>query len=235
MPAQREQAALGVSHPANSATLFEALTTRHSSRAFLPTPVPSEALHRALSLAASTSPSNSNVQPWRLFVLTGGALARLKAELTLQATSGDTPKIPPLPAWASKSRSQLGRLVYGEGMGLARDDLKGRRAAVLRNFEFFGAPVAMVVCVPADLGPADVLSVGMHLQSLVLALRAEGLDTCVEVSIAGYPEVVKRVGGISDDMMVLCGVAVGLEDPEARVNLLRPPRMSWEETTVVLD
>lgn len=224
-----------IPHPASAMTLHEAVTTRHSSRAFLPTPVPTPVLHRALSLAAAYSPSNSNVQPWRLWLLTGTALADLKTQLTQHArSSGEHPNIPALPAWAAKYRSQLARVVYDEGWAIARNDAAGRREAVLRNFGFFGAPVAGIVCMRDDLGAADAVSVGIYLQTLVLALRAEGVDNCVQVSIAGYPEVVRKVVGIPRDMEVICGLAIGYEDPGERVNQMRPPRMAWEETTVVV-
>ena len=71
------------------------------------------------------------------------------------------------------------------GWGIAREEKDGRAAAVLRNLEFFGAPSAGIVYMHRDLGPADALSVGMYLQTLLLALTARGLDTCEEVSVAG--------------------------------------------------
>jgi len=61
----------------------------------------------------------------------------------------------------------------------------------MRNFDFFGAPLAGIVTMHRDLGPADAVSVGMYLQTLMLALTARGLGTCVEVSVAGYPDVVR--------------------------------------------
>jgi hypothetical protein len=45
-----------------------------------------------------------------------------------------------------------------------------------------------------DLGPADAVSVGMFLQTLLLALTERALGSCVEVSIAGYPEIVRATG-----------------------------------------
>ncbi|CAN8105191.1 unnamed protein product [Discula destructiva] len=220
-------------HPASLTTLEDAITARHSTRAYLSTPVPPSTLHRALHLATQ-APSNSNVQPWRLWVLTGQPLANVKSELMKHASAGEEPNIPPLPAWAAPYRSHVGSLIFGEGMGIAREDTQGRRRAVLRNFEFFGAPVGCLVTMKADLDKADSLSVGMYLQTLVLALAAEGVSTCVQVSIAGYAEVVKEVVGIPEDYVVICGMAAGFEDPEAKVNRMRPDRLGWEETTVIL-
>lgn len=228
-------AVIMAAHPRSAANmpLEEAITTRHASRAYLPTPVPSSVLQRALALATH-APSNSNVQPWRLWILSGQPLANLKTELMKHASAGEEPHIPPLPAWANKFRSQVGSLVYGEGWGISRNNSEGRRQAVLRNFEFFGAPMGCIVAMKADLDKADSLSVGMYLQTLALALGAEGVGTCLQVSIAGYPEVVKEVVGIPEDFVVICGMAVGFEDPDAKVNTIRPGRLGWEETTVIL-
>ena len=42
----------------------------------------------------------------------------------------------------------------------------------MRNWEFLGAPLAGIVCMHLDLGPADALSVGMFLQTLQPAQSA---------------------------------------------------------------
>mgnify|MGYP001068397894 CR=1 FL=1 len=63
-------------------------------------------------------------------------------------------------------------------MGIAREDTVSRKQAVLRNYEFFGAPVVGIVCMHQELGYADALSVGLYLQTLILSLTARGQGTC---------------------------------------------------------
>ncbi|KAI0399124.1 oxidoreductase [Xylaria palmicola] len=213
--------------------LDDAILERHSSRVYLPTPVPRRVLERALALAAH-APSHTNTQAWQLFVVTGDALSRLKTDLAAAALAGP-PNVRPLPAAFEEHHHELGRVLYGEGWGLARGDREGRRAAVLRNFAFFGAPAALVVCAPTSLdgdGAGGALSVGMHLQTLLLALTAAGVGSCVEVSVAGYADVVRHAVGIPDDMTVLVGVAVGFEDAGAQVNRVRMGRDPVERHTV---
>jgi nitroreductase len=55
-------------------------------------------------------------------------------------------------------------------------------------------------------------AVGMFLQTLVLALTARGLGTCVQVAIAGYPEIVREQLNIPEELMILCGLAAGYTD-----------------------
>jgi len=122
-----------------------------------------------------------------------------------------------------------------ESQGIAIDDKVSHDAAVLRNWEFFRAPLAGIVCMHRDLGLADALSVGMFLQTLLLALTERGLGTCVEVSIAGYPEIVREQLEIPAQLTILCGLAVGYPDPNFSGNRLHVSRDSIEKNMVFLD
>ena len=121
---------------------------------------------------------------------TGAARDRLVTAVLAEARS-KPPEIPPLPEGFAHLRRELGAQLYGS-MGIAREDTEGRRVAGLRNWEFFRAPLAGIVCIHSDLGPADCLCVGMYLQTLLLALTVRGVGTCVQVSIAGYPDIVRE-------------------------------------------
>ena len=208
----------------------EAILARRSSRIYLPKPVPQNLLTRALELARH-SPSNTNTQPWRLFIVTGDALSRLSTSL-LRAAEASAPALPPHPPEFAPYHSALGQTLYGEGYGLSRSDAQGRKAAVMRNFEFFGAPVGIIVCMSRELVGTEAFSVGMYIQTLLLALTELGLGSCVEISVAGYPEVVRREVGVEEGLVVLCGIAVGWEDRGDRVNRVVMERDGVERTTV---
>ncbi len=198
--------------------LNQLIKDRHSTRLFLSTPVPRPLVLEALALAQH-APSNSNIQPWRTTFVAGVALDRLKDSLLAVAKAG-APNIPPLPATFRHYRTELGMQLYGVGMGIAHDDIEGRAAAVLRNFDFYGAPLAAIISMPQDLGPPDTLSVGLWLQTLLLALTERGLGTCVEVSVAGYPDIIRKELGIAPDLFILCGLAIGYADDSFAANLL---------------
>ena len=212
--------------------LDEAIRERRSTRMFLPRPVPRELVNEALALA-QCAPSNSNIQPWHMVFASGAPRDRLVAAL-LDEARRRPPHIPPLPEGFQHYRSELGVQVYG-AMGIAREDKEARRVAVLRNWEFFRAPLAGIVCMHRDLGPADALSVGMFLQTLLLALTERGLGTVVEVSVAGYPEIVRAQLAIPAELSILCGLAVGYPDPDFPANRLHIGREPIEENVVFLE
>ena len=204
---------------------------RHSIRKFLPHPVPKALLYECLELA-QRAPSNSNIQPWRIFIATGADRDRLK-EALLAVAREKAPHVPSLPEHFAHFRKELGALVYGVGMGIASDDKEARRAAVLRNWEFFGAPVVGIVCIDKELGSADVLGVGMYLQTLVLSLTARGLGACVQVALAGYPEVIYKELAVPRELSILCGMSIGYPDPDFPANKLNIGRAPIENNVVI--
>jgi nitroreductase len=212
--------------------LEQVIRERHSTRLFLPQPVPRSLVEEALVLAQH-APSNSDIQPWHMMFVSGPPRDRLVKALVEEAQRRP-PNIPPLPETFRHYRRELGAQVYG-AMGIAREDKAGHDAAVLRNWEFFRAPLAGIVCMHRDLGLADALGVGMYLQTLLLALTARGLGTCVEVSIAGYPEIVRAQLAIPEELLILCGLAVGYPDPDFRANKLHVGREAIEKNVVFLD
>src|ERR1700679_899470 len=211
--------------------LDETIKGRHSIRKFLPRPVPKDLLYECLELA-QRAPSNSNIQPWRMFIATGPVRDRLK-EALLEVAREKAPHVPELPEHFKHFRSELGAQVYGVGMGIPSTDKEARRAAVLRNWEFFGAPVVGIVCIDKELGPADMMGVGMYVQTLLLALTARGLGACVQVALAGYPEVVYKELDVPRQLSILCGMSVGYSKPDFPGNALHIGRSPIENNVVI--
>ncbi len=216
----------------HSLVLDEVIRERHSTRMFLPQSVPRALVDESLALA-QRAPSNSDIQPWHMVFASGPPRNRLVAALLSEVRRGP-PKIPPLPQSFQHYRRELGAQVYGS-MGIALEDTAKHAAAVLRNWKFFGAPLVGIVCMHRDLGPADALGVGMYLQTLLLALTERGLGTCVEVSVAGYPQTVRAELAIPAELSILCGLAVGYPDPDFPANRLHISRQSIEKNVVFLE
>ncbi|MUL80625.1 MULTISPECIES: nitroreductase [unclassified Mycolicibacterium] len=213
----------------------DVVRSRRSSRMFLPDkPVPRELLDEALGLAIR-APSNSNSQPWHVVFATGERRARL-VEALLAAVEAAPPAVGTagLPPRFAHLRRESGAMVYG-AMGIARDDAEGRWAAQRRNWQFFGAPVAGVVCMHRDFGNVDAMGVGMFVQTLLLALNERGLGSCVQVSIGFYPDVLREQLGIPDDLTIRCGLSIGYADQAFPANNLDTPRNPISENVVFLD
>jgi hypothetical protein len=61
------------------------------------------------------------------------------------------------------------------------------------------------------------------------------LGSCVEVSVAGYPEIVRAQPAIPAELSILCGLAVDYPDPDFPANRLRVSRQSVGTDVVFVD
>jgi nitroreductase len=119
--------------------------------------------------------------------------------------------------------------------GIARDDPQARRAHLRGNFQFHGAPVAMILHLPADAVAGTFLEMGFFLQNIMIGLVACGLGSCPQYSVAGYSDCIRAELGLGADRLVVCSLAVGYPDPQAPVNTFAPERASVAEYTRWLD
>lgn len=220
--------------PYTPKTLATCITTRHSTRLFTPDPVPASIL-RACATLATNAPSNSNTQPWRLRLAHGPARARIVSALQ-SAANDHGPRIAPLPAEFNHFRSAMGHKLYGpEGWNIPRDDAAHHLEAQLRNYEFFGAPVCgLITLCDERLTAMDAMCVGLFVQNFVLALTERGLGSCLQVSVVGFPEVVRREFGVGAEEVLLCGIAIGWPAVHP-VNVLDIGREDVDEVLILLD
>ncbi|MEJ7685550.1 MAG: nitroreductase [Variovorax sp.] len=205
-----------------------AILSRRSVRGFLSQTVPRETVEHLLRVA-SRAPSGSNIQPWRAYVLSGDALTALTDALTAQHDAGvpTTPEYDYYPReWRSPYLDRRRKAGWGlyQLAGVARGDREAAHQQRARNFSFFGAPVGMVFTLDPTLGKGGWLDTGMFLQNLMVAARGRGLDTCPQVSIAGYPAVVREHLKLPATELVLCGLALGWADPDEPTNALLTER-----------
>ena len=220
--------------------VFEAARTRRSVRAYKPDAVPIEIVREVVALGRY-APSGSNIQPWRVHVLTGATLARLGTAIQ-QAFLSDEPGhqrdydyyTDPVYEPYLARRRQCGWGLYG-ALGIGRGEHEKSKAYRATNYNFFGAPVGLVFTIERKLEKGSWLDYGMFLQTIMLAARARGLHTCAEASIASYPDIVRRELEMTDDWIVICGMALGYADSGAVINTFQPLRIGLDEYAVFLD
>jgi len=210
----------------------EALDSRKSVRAFTDAAVDPAVIRRVLA-TASRAASGGNLQPWHVDVVGGGELDALKAVMRERLAKGpETPEyaIYPevLPDLYKARRFAVGEAMYA-AIGVPREDKAGRMKWFMRNFQFFDAPVALFTTVARTMGPPQWSDLGMFLQSVMLLLREEGLDSCAQECWAIYPETIRGFLGTPPERMLFCGMAIGTRDPDAAVNSLETVRAPFEE------
>lgn len=213
--------------PETVAAVDAAITSRHSMRAFLPTPVPRATILEILDVAAR-APSGTNTQPWQVTVLTGDAKLRLSAAIraayddpAVRATHTEEYDYYPT-EWVSPfidRRRKVGWDLYGL-LGIAKTDKARMHAQHRRNYDFFDAPVGLIFTMARVMQQGSWLDYGMFLQNIMVAARARGLDTCPQAAFTQFHRIIAEQLALPAQQMVVCGMALGHADPAAVENSL---------------
>jgi nitroreductase len=214
-------------------TVQEAITGRQSIRAYLDKPVARDVLERILT-TAGRAPSGSNIQPWKVYVLEGAVKDELCADLVARHGKGDQGKSAYNYYPVTWREPYIGRRrATGWGLysllGIGRDDKDKMAAQHVRNFTFFGAPVGLIFTLDRDMEIGSWLDTGMFLQSVMIAARGEGLETCPQAAFAQYHDAIERALHIPSTEMTICGMALGYGDPAATVNRFRTERVALKD------
>lgn len=216
-----------------STRVSDAVNSRRSVRAFLPTPVETNTLKDIIT-AAARAPSGTNIQPWHTHLLTGDSLAAVVKEVQADFDSG-APYEEERKYYPDKffepylgRRRTVGWGLY-ELLGLGKTDRAGMTAQHRRNYQFFDAPAAYFFTIHRDLNVGSWLDYGMFLQNVMLLAREHGLHTCPQAAWCGYHKGIRRALPLCDDDVIVCGMAIGYADPDAIENSLLTERASLQE------
>jgi nitroreductase len=213
-------------------TVSDAVDRRISIRAFRPEPV-AEALVREILAAAARAPSGGNLQPWRVYALTGQPLIELKAKAAQTMVAGlEDPEYEVYPPnlWDPfrTRRFQCGEDLYA-AIDIPRDNRPGRLAQLAKNLDFFGAPVGLFFALDRKLGPPQWSDLGMYMQTVMLLAVERGLDTCAQEFWARLPKTVGAFLNMAEDHMLFSGMALGYRDEAHAINTLRTRREALED------
>ena len=205
----------------DTATVYaDIVNGRKSVRAFKPDPVPDDLLQAVFSLPLR-APSNCNTQPWQVHVASGELIERLRESLPSAFSNLEFSMDFPYDGsyeGAYKERQHAAAMALYDVMGIRREDKDKRAAAMLRNFEFFGAPHVAFVFLPEPFGLREAADLGMFAQSLMLSMVAHGLGCIPQTALSFHADQIREALGVDDSDKLLFGISFGYEDTDDPVN-----------------
>ena len=213
-----------------------AISARRSVRAFLDTPV-DLAVVREILQVASRAPSGTNTQPWKVYVLTGDAKARLSAEIIetfmdpVKAAEHHEEYDYYPKEWIEPfigRRRKVGFDLYGL-LGLTKDDKTGMKRQHARNYQFFDAPVGLIFTIDRIMGKGSYLDYGMFMENIMISAVGHGLATCAQAAFNQFHKIIECQLNLPANEAVVCGMALGYEDKRAVENTLKTARASVDE------
>jgi nitroreductase len=209
--------------------LLKVIKERKSIRAFKPDPIPKEKIEEILRLTIH-APSAINLQPWEFIVVTGEEKERLGRRLIkaykekqIACSPGN---VKPLPKTYGKRGAKTLELMkpFFEEMRVNIDQYINEGSC-----NFYGAPVAILICLDDSFPKARMVDVGIALGYLVLAAHEFGLWTCPIGLIIAYEDEIKDLLNIPENKNVVIGVALGYPDSNIPINRFKSQRDNLEK------
>jgi len=209
--------------------LIKAIDSRRSIRAFKPDPVPREIIEKILNLVIK-APSAINLQPWEFVVVMGEEKERLSRKLIKsyreKQISCSPGNVKPLADTFSKRGLASVELMTPS---LAKMGQEFNRFINEGSCNFYGAPVAILICLDDSFPKARMVDIGLALGYLVLTAHEFGLGTCPIGLIVAYEDEIKDLLNIPENKNVVIGVALGYPDWNIPINRFKSQRDNLEK------
>ena len=209
--------------------LWQAIRERKSIRAYKRAPIPKETLEEILRLTIH-APSAINLQPWEFIVVTGEEKERLGRKLIKayreKQISCSPENVKPLPETYRQRgiASSESMEPYLKQMGVSFKQFTNEGSC-----NFYGAPVAIIICLDDSFSKARMVDIGVALGYLVLTAHGFGLATCPIGLITAYEDEIKDLLNIPENKNVIIGIALGYPDWENPVNRYKSPRENLDK------
>ena len=209
--------------------LLKAIGERKSVRAFKPDSIPKERIEEILKLTIH-APSAINLQPWEFVVVLGEEKERLGRRLIkaykekqIACSPGN---VKPLPKTYGKRGAKTLELMkpFFEEMKVDINQYVNEGSC-----RFYGAPVAILLCLDDSFPQARMVDIGIALGYLVLTAHEFGLATCPIGLITAYEDEIKDLLNIPENKIVVIGVALGYPDSDIPINRFKSPRDNLEK------
>ena len=215
-------------------TVTQAISQRRSARAYLNQPVSADLIRDIIEIARRT-PSSSNMQPWRLSVMAGADLDRLKGTVRQSLSANPAAEGSEYKIYAANLKDPYNRRrikcaedLYGT-IGISRDNKMARLMQFAKNFDFYGAPVGMILSIDRSMEQGQWADVGMFLQSILLLAHERGLAACPQAAWAAMHKTVRAHLALPEEYIVFCGISLGYADLSQPINGLVTERAPLEE------
>lgn len=216
-------------------SLSTLLTQRNSCRSFLPKAVEQEQLNEIFQ-SAQQSPSNCNVQPWQVLVVSGEKKDALKNKLiqTVMQQQKPNPDFNWNVAYTGEHRDrQFGsaNALY-TAMDIGREEKQKRQMAMLRNWAFFDAPHVAFFTLDKYLDIMGAVDMGIYAQTLSLLLQEKGISSCMQGALGQFPDPIREMFDLPEERGILFGMSFGYANEEANVNRARTERVELDTSVV---
>ena len=216
-------------------TIEHILQNRSSCRSYTKQEVDPELLQQVFS-AAQQSPSNCNVQPWQVLVVSGKKKDELKNKLIQNVMQQQKPN--PDFNWNVAYTGEHRDRQFGAAnalytaMDIGREEKQKRQMAMLRNWAFFDAPHVAIFTLDKYLDIMGAVDMGIYAQTLSLLLQEQGISSCMQGALGQFPGPIREMFELPEERGILFGMSFGYADEQAAANQARTDRAELGDSVV---
>ncbi len=216
-------------------SIEQILQQRSSCRSFTKQEISPELLQQIFS-AAQQSPSNCNVQPWQVLVVSGKKKDELKNKLIQNVMQQQKPN--PDFNWNVAYTGEHRDRQFGaanalySAMDIGREEKQKRQMAMLRNWSFFDAPHVAIFTLDKYLDIMGAVDMGIYAQTLSLLLQEQGISSCMQGALGQFPGPIRDMFELPEERGILFGMSFGYADDEANVNKARTDRAELGDSVI---
>jgi len=216
-------------------SIEQILQNRSSCRSYTKQEVDSDLLQQVFS-AAQQSPSNCNVQPWQVLVVSGKKKDELKNKLIQNVMQQQKPN--PDFNWNVAYTGEHRDRQFGAAnalytaMDIGREEKQKRQMAMLRNWAFFDAPHVAIFTLDKYLDIMGAVDMGIYAQTLSLLLQEQGISSCMQGALGQFPGPIREMFELPEERGILFGMSFGYADEQAAANQARTDRAELGDSVV---
>jgi nitroreductase len=203
--------------------IIEAINKRKTYRGYKADLIPKEILQEIMK-AAIRAPSWANTQPWEFAVVTGKKLDTIRQEFMKRAeTEEQNPDLAFPRVFPDPYRSRLPAMKRGPDADKIRNDKELRKERQMMGARMYDCPCIIYIYTERSfytqedkgLNVYPVFDCGLAAENIMLAAVKYGLGTTPAAQAVPYPDVVRKVLGLSKSKLIVLGIFIGYPDPAA--------------------
>lgn len=212
----------------------EVVDKRHSVRDFSDRPVSKEDLISIIN-TAKKAPSWANSQTWKVVIVTGDTLEKIRQH-HVQAASQGTPASPEIPAMHRDVMGSQGAKNAGGWVSSFNQFMASESQAFSNNSaHLFNAPAVAYLLVPKNTSLWETYDLGAFGQTLMLAATDLGIDSIPAMEFVQYSDALHQLLGVDDQYIFAVGIGLGYRKDDSLINKYSSDRMDNDEFLTIQD
>eukprot|EP00818_Percolomonas_sp_WS_P002470 CAMPEP_0117449848 /NCGR_PEP_ID=MMETSP0759-20121206/8157_1 /TAXON_ID=63605 /ORGANISM="Percolomonas cosmopolitus, Strain WS" /LENGTH=284 /DNA_ID=CAMNT_0005242337 /DNA_START=123 /DNA_END=977 /DNA_ORIENTATION=+ len=223
----------------------------HTRASSLPLVPPDDLISQVLRNSALGTPSTKNTQPCGISILKDPILSSLSHHLLQKFDAEPSPSFDkseyenrpenPTLSHFDERVASYGRELFA-WKGIDRVNEQHRKEHDRENYTFFNAPLVLLLHIPERAVAGTFVDAGLFLQSVLLGFHAYGYGCCPQYALTRFSKTIRefhKVYGVSqkgqmnplipDERILVCGISIGVVDPDAKVNHFAPSRKALHD------